>query len=68
MMEFVAAEQLVAELKAVEQIIPLHEAQILTYLRLSGCQLGPLINFNSVLLWHGPRRYARSSAPSAPLR
>jgi GxxExxY protein len=62
-MDFVAAERLVVEVKAVEQIIPLHGAQVLTYLRLSGYQLGLLINFNNVLLKHGLRRYA-NSAPS----
>ena len=68
MMDFVVAEQLVIELKAVEQIISLHEAQVLTYLRLSGYELGLLINFNDVLLKRGVRRYAYSSARSAPLR
>jgi len=67
-MGLVVAEQLVVELKSVEQIIPLHEAQILTYLRLSGYELGLLINFDNVLLKHGLRRYANSSARSAPLR
>lgn len=68
MIDFVVAEQLVLELKAVEQIMPVHQAQVLTYLRLSGYPLGLLINFNSVLLKHGVRRYANSSARSASLR
>lgn len=46
----------VLEVKAVEQILPVHEAQLLTYLRLSHCQLGLLFNFNTVSLKHGIRR------------
>jgi GxxExxY protein len=46
----------VLELKAVEQISPLHEAQLLTYLRLSSCSVGLLINFNTVSLTDGIRR------------
>jgi GxxExxY protein len=44
------------ELKAVEQFNPLHEAQLLTYLRLSSCRVGLLINFNTVSLTDGIRR------------
>lgn len=46
----------IVELKAVEQILPVHKAQVLTYLKLSGRSLGFLINFNSALLKHGIRR------------
>lgn len=46
----------VVELKAVEKILPLHEAQVLTYLRLSGFDRGLLFNFNSVPLRAGIRR------------
>jgi GxxExxY protein len=67
-MDVVVAEQLVLELKAVEQITPLHEAQLLTYLRSSGYQLGLLIDFNAVRLKQGLRRYGNSAARSAPLR
>jgi len=65
LMDLVVAERLVVELKSVEQIMPLHEAQVLSYLRLSGYELGLLINFNAVLLKQGLRRYAISSAGSA---
>jgi GxxExxY protein len=43
----------IVELKAVEQITPVHEAQILSYLRFSGCKVGLLINFNVKLLKDG---------------
>ncbi|MEW6716805.1 MAG: GxxExxY protein [Chloroflexota bacterium] len=49
--------QIVVELKAVEQFTEVHEAQILSYLRLSGCKIGLLINFNVKLLKHGIRRF-----------
>lgn len=45
--------QVIIELKAVEQITPVHEAQILSYLRFSGCKVGLLINFNVKLLKEG---------------
>jgi GxxExxY protein len=38
--------ELVIEVKAVDRILPIHEAQILTYLRLAGLHLGLLMNFN----------------------
>jgi GxxExxY protein len=48
---------IVVEIKAVEKIIPIHEAQILTYLRLSGRPLGLLFNFYCKLLKDGIRRF-----------
>ena len=48
--------RLVVELKAVEQILPLHKAQVLTYLRLLKREVGLLINFNSILLKDGIHR------------
>ena len=47
------------ELKAVEELTGVHEAQVLTYLKLSGCTLGLLINFNVTLLKNGIRRFKR---------
>jgi len=46
----------ILELKSVEHISPLHEAQLLTYLRLSGCRVGLLLNFNAVAPREGIRR------------
>ncbi len=48
--------EIILELKAVEQFTPLHEAQLLTYLRLSSCRIGLLINFNTGSLKDGIRR------------
>jgi GxxExxY protein len=48
----------IVEIKAVEMLKPIHSAQLLTYLRLSGLRVGLLINFNSVLLKDGIKRLA----------
>ncbi|QJW93807.1 hypothetical protein FTUN_1318 [Frigoriglobus tundricola] len=48
--------RLILELKAVDELAPVHEAQLLTYLRLSGIKLGLLINFNVRFLKDGIRR------------
>jgi GxxExxY protein len=49
--------RIVVELKAIETIAPVHEAIVLTYLRLSGCKVGLLINFNVAVLKDGIRRF-----------
>ena len=46
----------VVEVKCVEKLAPIHRAQMLTYLRLTGCPLGLLINFNVPVLTQGIRR------------
>jgi GxxExxY protein len=50
--------RLIVELKAVETLHPLHSAQLLTYLKLTGLRLGLIINFNVPLLRDGLRRIA----------
>ena len=50
----------IVELKAVEKLLPLHLAQVLTYLKLSGHPLGLLINFNVPHLRDGIRRVIRN--------
>ena len=47
----------IVELKAVEELAPIHEAQILSYLKLSGCPVGLLINFNVRQLTKGIKRF-----------
>ena len=46
----------IVEVKSVEALAPVHEAQVLTYLKLSSRRLGYLINFNVALLKQGIRR------------
>ncbi|MDX9706422.1 MAG: GxxExxY protein [Azospira sp.] len=50
--------QLVVELKSVDQLLPVHSAQLLTYLKLSNNRLGLLINFNTPLIKDGIKRIA----------
>jgi GxxExxY protein len=52
-LDVVVDETVVIELKAVEQILPIHQAQLLTYLRLSGKKVGLIINFNVAVLKNG---------------
>ena len=49
-------KRVVAELKAIDRLAPVHDAQLLTHLRLGGWQVGLLINFNVELLVDGIRR------------
>ncbi len=51
--DLVVERAVVVELKAVERIVPVHEAQLLTYLKLSGKHVARLINFNVPLLARG---------------
>jgi GxxExxY protein len=55
-LDIVVANEVIGELKAVENILPVHEAQLLTYLKLTGLRLGFLINFNVTLLKSGIKR------------
>jgi len=55
-LDLLIEEKVVVEIKAVEQILKVHEAQLLTYLRLSGMRLGLLLNFNTVHFRDGIRR------------
>jgi GxxExxY protein len=55
-MDFVVRSAVVVELKCVKAILPLHEAQLLTYLRLSQKRVGLLLNFNEPILRDGIRR------------
>ena len=58
--DLIVEDKLVIELKAVDKIIPIHEAQILTYMRLADIELGLLINFNVKLLKDGIKRFINS--------
>ena len=48
--------QLIVEVKSVEQLLPVHEAQLLTYMKLTDSRIGLLINFNEALLKNGLKR------------
>ena len=55
-LDFLVENEVVVELKAVTQLEKIHEAQLLTYLRLTGKKLGLLLNFNVLLMKHGIKR------------
>ena len=71
-LDFLVEQAVVLELKSTDTLRPIHEAQLLTYLRLGGWTVGLLINFNVPVLRNGIRRvvlnYNDISASSAPLR
>lgn len=56
--DFLVASQVVVELKAVERVLPVHMAQTLTYLKLTGCKLGLILNFNVEQMVKGVKRVA----------
>jgi GxxExxY protein len=55
-MDFVVADNVLLELKSVDLVTPVHEAQLLTYLKLSGLRIGLLLNFNVTILRNGITR------------
>lgn len=57
-LDIVVENQVIIELKSVERLLPIHEAQMLTYLKLSGIPTGLLLNFNTPVLKDGVRRLA----------
>lgn len=70
-LDLLVEDAIVVEIKAVQGLEPIHRAQLLTYLRLSGMTTGLLINFNEETLTRGVKRVVnslRTSALSAPLR
>ena len=52
-LDLLVEDRVVLELKAVGRLLPVHEAQLLTYLKLTGCRVGLLINFNVAVLKEG---------------
>ncbi len=71
-LDILVAEAIVIELKAIQRFEPIHEAQLLTYLKLGGWTIGLLINFNVPVLKSGIKRivnnYKENSSPFAPPR
>ena len=56
--DLIVENKVIVELKSVEKILPVHEAQLLTYLKLTSLRLGLLINFNEPILKQGLKRIA----------
>ena len=57
--DLLVEESIIVELKAVEQLLPVHDAQLMTYLKLLHRRIGLLINFNTPRLKEGIRRFVR---------
>jgi GxxExxY protein len=55
-LDFLIDQRVIVELKAVDVLLPIHEAQLLTYLKLTGCKTGLLINFNVPVIKNGIKR------------
>jgi GxxExxY protein len=54
--DLVVADRLLVEVKSVETLLPIHVAQVSTYLRVTGLETGLLVNFNATAIRHGLRR------------
>lgn len=66
--DFLVDDRVVVELKAVESLLPVHEAQPLTYLRLTDRRVGLLINFNVPVLRRGIKRMVNNFPDPSPPR
>ncbi len=64
-LDMIVDGQVLVEIKAVEGLLPVHQAQILSYLKLSGLPLGLLINFHGATLREGVRRFRSLQSTSA---
>lgn len=56
----------IVENKTVEALLPVHEAQLLTYMKLTGCKIGFLLNWNVVLMKHGIKRFVLNLSGENP--
>jgi len=61
--DMITDKQVIIENKTVDKILPIHEAQLLTYLKVSGLHLGFLLNWNVVLMKGGIRRMVNNLSP-----
>jgi hypothetical protein len=65
-MDVVVEDAIVVEIKSIEELLPIHDAQLLTYLRASEKRVGLLLNFNVVMLKNGLRRKVNHFTGSLP--
>ena len=64
-LDLVVEDTVIVEIKAIEQLAPIHDAQLLSYLRISGKSVGLLINFHSRVLKDGLKRIVNDLPDSA---
>jgi len=71
-LDLLVENEVIVEIKSTEKFLPIHKAQLLSYLRLAGCEVGLLINFNVEVLKDGIQRvvnnFPDSRRPPRPLR
>lgn len=60
-LDLLVDEKVILEIKSVDSFVPIHDAQLLSYLKLSGCKIGLLINFNVKMLKQGIHRLVNGS-------
>lgn len=65
-LDLVVERQAIVEVKAVDRLLPIHQAQVLAYLKLSGCPLGLLLNFGAARLVDGLRRILNTKPSALP--
>jgi GxxExxY protein len=65
-LDLVVENKIILELKSVETLLPVHESQIISYLRLAEMPVGLLINFNVSLIKNGVKRFHNKLRVSAP--
>ncbi|MEI6515221.1 MAG: GxxExxY protein [bacterium] len=56
-LDLLVEKQVVVEIKAISELLPVHESQIMTYMRLTRCRIGLLLNFNVFAMKQGIRRF-----------
>lgn len=64
-LDLLVEDAVIVEIKAVDRLAPIHKAQLLSYLKLTGCKVGLLLNFNVQVLKHGIRRVVNNFPDSA---
>ena len=70
-LDLMVEDEVIVEIKSIEKLLPIHKAQLMSYLKLAGCNVGLLINFNVEVLKDGIQRVVsgfpdKNSATSAP--
>ena|SRR5579859_4932206 len=66
-LDLLVERKVVVEIKAVERLLPIHQAQVITYLKLTGLEVGLLVNFNVPVLKLGLRRLRAPLSPKLPV-
>ncbi|MBC8416595.1 MAG: GxxExxY protein [Candidatus Cloacimonetes bacterium] len=65
-LDFFVEDSVIVELKSVEKLLPIHKSQLLSYLKISGCKVGLLINFNVNMLKKGGIKRVVNNFPDSP--